>query len=141
MCDDRYTERVTVTIAAHLSSTGHEKRRPMFIDACIAPIVRALERAGIHMLASCCGHGRTLGRIDLTDGRVLFIGADERVNGVCTNVPTIWRPERAVAEHPTEAAADQDAAVRAVSAVQAVDAASVTALRAPQASGVEGCAP
>jgi hypothetical protein len=34
---------------------------------------KALNAAGILTSASCCGHGKGQGRIDLTDGRVLFI--------------------------------------------------------------------
>jgi hypothetical protein len=43
------------------------------MDACIAPIVQALEAGGVFMRASCCGHGKTDGRIDLQDGRTLVI--------------------------------------------------------------------
>lgn len=43
------------------------------IDKCIAPLVRALEKGGIRMTASCCGHGKGDGRIDLLDGRILVI--------------------------------------------------------------------
>lgn len=68
---------VRVKIAAHLSSTGEVKWRDFPIDSCIAPIVKALQEGGIGMLASCCGHGKGDGRIDLADGRVLVIrGAD-----------------------------------------------------------------
>ena len=45
----------------------------LFIDACIAPLVRALQREGIDTVASCCGHGEMMGGIDLADGRTLLI--------------------------------------------------------------------
>lgn len=46
------------------------------IDACIAPIVKALNDGGVETVQSCCGHGRTPGRIDLTDGRILVMDFD-----------------------------------------------------------------
>lgn len=41
------------------------------IDPCIHHIVAALNAGGIRTIASCCAHGKLLGRIDLVDGRVL----------------------------------------------------------------------
>lgn len=80
MCKHGTDVLVRVKVAAHLSSTGEEKWREFGIDACIAPIVKALQDGGIDMLASCCGHGKADGRIDLADGRVLTIhdGSGER---------------------------------------------------------------
>lgn len=48
-------------------------RRMWKIDACIAPIVEALNKGGIDTIQSCCGHGKGDGRIDLADGRLLMI--------------------------------------------------------------------
>lgn len=73
MCNWGTDTQVRVKIAAALSSTGAEKWREMGIDSCIAPIVDALQKGGIDMLASCCGHGNAPGRIDLADGRVIAI--------------------------------------------------------------------
>lgn len=73
MCKWGTSEDVEVTIQAYLSHTGKTRKAVKKIDKCIAPIVRALENGGIYMLASCCGHGKTNGRIDLVDGRVLII--------------------------------------------------------------------
>ena len=73
MCNDRDSVRVRVRIPADLSSTGRVKWRRIGIDRCIAPIVAALQAGGIHMRASCCGHGGVAGRIELEDGRVLFV--------------------------------------------------------------------
>jgi len=67
-----YTE-VEVTIQAHLSHTHKTWKKLCKIDSCIAPIVKALEEGGVMMTASCCGHGKTEGRIDLLDGRRLMI--------------------------------------------------------------------
>jgi hypothetical protein len=43
------------------------------IDACIADIVEVLNASGISTRNSCCGHGKGLGRIDLADGRILWV--------------------------------------------------------------------
>lgn len=43
------------------------------IDWCIHQIVAALNAGGVETIACCCGHGTQDGRIDLADGRVLFI--------------------------------------------------------------------
>lgn len=48
-------------------------RRVVKVDRCIAPIVQALNDAGIATVASCCGHGRANGSIVLADGRELII--------------------------------------------------------------------
>lgn len=42
-------------------------------DPCIAPIVRALNQAGVPTVASCCGHGFCPGWIALKDGRQIMI--------------------------------------------------------------------
>ena len=47
--------------------------RVQCIDKCIAHIVAALNAGGIETVASCCGHGKMNGRIDLADGRYLVI--------------------------------------------------------------------
>jgi hypothetical protein len=43
------------------------------IDWCIHQIVAALNAGGVETVASCCGHGEKRGRIDLADGRTLYI--------------------------------------------------------------------
>ena len=62
---------------AHLSHTGKAFMKLEQIDACIAPIVKALNDAGITTTQSCCGHGKGLGRIDLEDGRIIWIDNKE----------------------------------------------------------------
>lgn len=57
---------------------GPPFRRVWEIDRCIAPIVEALDRAGIFMLGSCCGHGNGPGEITLADGRRLFVHQDRK---------------------------------------------------------------
>ena len=64
---------VRVKIPADLSSTGKVKWKRALIDACIAPIVRALQKGGIDMRGSCCGHGKGFGDIHLQDDRLLVI--------------------------------------------------------------------
>jgi hypothetical protein len=50
--------------------------KPRAIDACIYPIVKALNDAGIITIASCCGHGKRPGNIALVDKRELIIASD-----------------------------------------------------------------
>jgi hypothetical protein len=48
----------------------------LWCDPCIAPLVAALNDAGIPTIASCCGHGHRPGIITLADGRELLIARD-----------------------------------------------------------------
>ena len=43
------------------------------IDYCIHKIIAALNAGGVRTVASCCGHQKMPGCIDLEDGRVLII--------------------------------------------------------------------
>jgi hypothetical protein len=72
MCEHGDETLVRVKIPADLSCTGAEKWKTVGIDQCIAPIVRALQSAGIDMRGSCCGHGED-GEILLADGRRLVV--------------------------------------------------------------------
>jgi hypothetical protein len=67
------------------------------VDACIAPIVSALNVAGVVTLGSCCGHGERAGIIELADGRSLVItnrdAALER-NGLPHSEPMTWDEHR-----------------------------------------------
>jgi hypothetical protein len=78
-----------VTIPAHLSHTGAQRTEYKPIDACIAPIVEALNARGILTEASCCGHGKGAGSIVLQDGRELVI----RVAGSSLPVRAAPAPE------------------------------------------------
>lgn len=73
MCEWGTYELVRVKIPADLSSSGVSCWEEVKIDACIAPIVKALQNAGIDMRGSCCGHGKGNGDIHLQDGRALII--------------------------------------------------------------------
>ncbi len=77
MCRNK-TEEVLVKILADLSCNGKEKWKLAKIDECIASIVEALQKYGIDMRGSCCGHGEVDGTIHLQDGRKLII-KDEKV--------------------------------------------------------------
>lgn len=82
MCEHGMTTLVEVTIPANLShkEVAYKKMSP--IDSCIASIVDALEKGGVMMGGSCCGHGKSEGSIMLEDGRELVIRriADELDN-------------------------------------------------------------
>jgi len=73
VCKPDEFDEVRVLIPADLSSTGQAKWKLAQIDKCISQLVRALQSHGIDMRGSCCGHGETLGHIDLQDGRGLLI--------------------------------------------------------------------
>ena len=73
MCQDRHSQVVRVWVRADLSHTGASRWKDVAIDACIAPIVVALQAYGINMTGSCCGHGKAEGWIDLQDGRQLIV--------------------------------------------------------------------
>lgn len=73
MCGDRNSVKVKVKIPADLSHTGEVLWIDMPMDRCIAPIVSALQKGGIDMRGSCCGHGRPEGEINLQDGRKIII--------------------------------------------------------------------
>ena len=63
---------VNVKIPSDLSCDGKEKWKDCKIDFCIADIVESLQKGGIDMRGSCCGHGKS-GSITLQDGRYLII--------------------------------------------------------------------
>lgn len=73
MCNWGTHERVWVFIPAELSHRGKTYWGWKDIDACIAPIVRALTEAGLLTIGSCCGHGKGDGSIVLANGRTLRI--------------------------------------------------------------------
>ena len=73
MCEWGTDVEVRVKIPADLSYTGEDRWAVKPVDACIAPIVEALQQAGINMRGCCCGHGEYNGSILLADGRCLII--------------------------------------------------------------------
>jgi hypothetical protein len=79
MCKMGTETQLLVKITARRSHTGEAYWREMPIDSCIAPIVAALQNAGIDMDGSCCGHGVHEGSIILADGRWLLVLDPESV--------------------------------------------------------------
>jgi hypothetical protein len=68
MCKWGTNVELRVPIQAELSHTGRERWAIKKIDACIAPIVDALNKGGVLTTACCCGHGKANGEIHLQDG-------------------------------------------------------------------------
>lgn len=94
MCEWGDVVRVSVQIPAQLSYTGKARQADKPIDACIAPIVRALNEAGIRTVASCCGHGKGPGNIALADGRELVIAPDyDTAREVHSKFPPIFNED------------------------------------------------
>lgn len=73
MCEHGTTVPLMVVIPARLSHTGEARLDMKAVDACIAPIVKVLNDAGVPTVSSCCGHGKGPGNIALADGRELLI--------------------------------------------------------------------
>lgn len=73
MCQHGDLEMLWVPMPPDLSHTGALRWDWKGVDRCIAPIVRALNNAGIYTANCCCGHGDVLGSIILHDGRVLHL--------------------------------------------------------------------
>lgn len=57
----------------HLAEPHSNGRTHAPVDPCIAPLVAALNDAGIATVASCCGHGHRPGVVSLADGRELLV--------------------------------------------------------------------
>lgn len=75
MCSHGTSTILRVNIPAHLSYSGEARWDDKPVDSCIAPIVDALNKAGILTSGCCCGHGKGPGEILLQDGRVLTLPA------------------------------------------------------------------
>lgn len=73
MCKWGNDTMCSVEVSEDLSHTGGVYFKLVGIDSCIAPLVEALNNAGIKTRQSCCGHGKTVGSIELNDGRILRI--------------------------------------------------------------------
>ena len=71
---------VKCLIPAELSYTGKERWKNCKIDACIADMVKALNKGGVKTSTSCCGHGNYDGEIWLHDGRKLIIRRKNEYN-------------------------------------------------------------
>jgi hypothetical protein len=73
MCNHGNEILLSVPVPADLSYTGEPRWAIKGVDRCIAPIVHALNIAGIYTAGCCCGHGKADGSIVLQDGRTLVI--------------------------------------------------------------------
>lgn len=82
MCKWGTTVEMEVTIPAHLSHTGEERKKVIGVDACIAPIVVALNAGGITTVASCCGHGHLPGNVILADDTWLTLLTREQAQAL-----------------------------------------------------------
>ena len=77
MCEYENDIKLELDTPEYLSCTGRERNGEWKkIDACIAPLIKALNDFGIRTVSSCCGHGKGNGYIDLWDGRLLEIHKD-----------------------------------------------------------------
>lgn len=93
MCQWGTTVTMPLAVPSQLSHSGMTYIKPVAVDACIAPLVRALNAGGIRTVASCCGHGKRPGRIALADGRELFIASTyEEAQQVDAAFPTPINP-------------------------------------------------
>ena len=73
MCEWGDTVDVAVMVPAHLSYSGVRHLKTAHIDACIAPLVKAMNEIGMETVSCCCGHGKHRPCINLADGRALVI--------------------------------------------------------------------
>lgn len=76
MCDWNNTIPLQIWLPANLSRTGEAGWEIRGVDSCIAPIVRALNDAGVVTVASCCGHGKRPSSIALVGGSEIIIAPD-----------------------------------------------------------------
>lgn len=95
MCkqDSTWKTQVNVTLA-HPRKDGVTF---VGVDPCIAPLVQAINDAGIQTASSCCGHGHQTGSIILEDGREILIAPDwhsaRKMRALFPNIQGEWRSE------------------------------------------------
>ena len=73
MCKWGSNVLMTVPVSARKSHTGKKRMKTISIDACLAPIIKALLDAGIETEECCCGHGHNAGYIGFADDRCFII--------------------------------------------------------------------
>lgn len=73
MCEWGNEVTLKVPIPASCSHTGEFRWDNKPIDECLAPLVQALNDAGLYTGAACCGHGKQPGFISLHDGTILTV--------------------------------------------------------------------
>ena len=79
MCEWGNDKHVWLKIPAGISFTGRRRWKRVKIDACIAPLIRALKRAKMRTTYSCCGHGKGDGLVLFEDGRALVLTTREKI--------------------------------------------------------------
>jgi len=67
MCEWGDTVPLMVPIPASCSHTGEFRWALKPIDRCIAPLVSALNKAGLYTRGACCGHGKLPPSVILDD--------------------------------------------------------------------------
>jgi len=75
MCEWGTDVLLPVIVPANLAHNGKTHPDVKGVDACIAPLVNALNAHGILTAKSFCGHGKAPGWILLHDGRTIIIHA------------------------------------------------------------------
>jgi hypothetical protein len=76
MCEHGTTVDVLVPIPADLAWEGELTWKIKPVDACIAPIVKALNEGGVLTRSCCCGHGARRPEIILADhSRLVLLAA------------------------------------------------------------------
>lgn len=61
----------------------------VWCDPCLAPLVTALNSAGLRTIASCCGHGRRPSVVTLAGGRELVVLTTEQREAMDLQFPDI----------------------------------------------------
>lgn len=72
MCKHGDTIDVLVTIHSSVSHNGRSHKAIKPIDRCIAPLICMLEKFGVKMLGSCCGHGESEPSVIVFDNEELI---------------------------------------------------------------------
>ena len=73
MCKWGNNIKIKVPIPANLSYTGKFRWDFKYIDSCLVPIIKTLNKLKIYTANCCCGHGKNIGEIILHNGKVLYI--------------------------------------------------------------------
>lgn len=102
-----------VPIDPRLSYDGQFRWDYKAVDACIAPLINALNAAGIYTSNCCCGHGKSPGWITLHDGRSILVAATfDEAQVMCDYAEELMRgiQENGKQEYKTEEYKTQEAA-------------------------------
>ena len=81
MCKWGTDRKMWLKVSSDLSYNGKERWKFTGIDSCISSLVGKLQKSGVDMRSSCCGHGKGPGNILLQDGRKIIILSQKQVGG------------------------------------------------------------